>query len=142
MTGRDLLEEIKRSRQHLLILRDELREQRATLEGIRAVVYDGIHVACGGIPKDVADGIAAIEKKKLEICSEWADLVDKRLKAQRIISAIPRQDYKDILTERYTNGKRWVDIAAVMRYDASWLFRLHTRALREFDKIYARENSP
>ena len=43
MTGRELLEEVKHARQHLSVLKDELREQRSMLDGIRAIVYDGIH---------------------------------------------------------------------------------------------------
>ena len=49
MTGRTLLEEVKHARQHLSVLKDELREQRSMLDGIRAIVYDGIHVS-GGVP--------------------------------------------------------------------------------------------
>ena len=85
MTGRTLLEEVKHARQHLNVLKDELREQRSMLDGIRAIVYDGIHVS-GGVSRDVADGIDALERKKIEICNEWVRLVNKRAQVQAIVA--------------------------------------------------------
>lgn len=89
MTGRELLEEVKHARQHLSVLKDELREQRSMLDGIRAIVYDGIHVS-GGVSRDVADGIDALEKKKLEICNEWISLVNKRAQVQAIVARMTK----------------------------------------------------
>ena len=90
MTGRALLEEVKHARQHLNVLKDELREQRSMLDGIRAIVYDGIHVS-GGVSRDVADGIDALERKKLEICNEWVRLVNKRAQVQALIARMTKQ---------------------------------------------------
>ncbi|WP_337556410.1 DUF1492 domain-containing protein [Acidaminococcus intestini] len=140
MTGRALLEEVKHARQHLNVLKDELREQRSMLDGIRAIVYDGIHVS-GGVSRDVADGIDALERKKLEICNEWVRLVNKRAQVQALIARMTKQEHKDLLIERYINCKRWEDVSRAMNYDQRWLFRLHEKAIKEFEKI-CNENTP
>ena len=110
------------------------------LDGIRAIVYDGIHVS-GGVSRDVADGIDALEKKKIEICNEWVRLVNKRAQVQAIVARMAKQEHKDLLTERYINCKRWEDVARTMNYDQRWLFRLHEKAIKEFEKLY-NKNTP
>ena len=59
------------------------------------------------------------------------ELISVRQKAEKIISSVPDQAQREVLTRRYIIGQRWEDIAESMNYSRQHVTRLHGYALQK-----------
>jgi DNA-directed RNA polymerase specialized sigma subunit len=76
-----------------------------------------------------------------EILHDVDVLVDRRREAKHVIDAIPDHRYRDILEMQYFHGAKWKRIMVDMHYASSSIFRLHGKALQEFDKMRVTDSS-
>lgn len=58
------------------------------------------------------------------------ELISVRQKAEKIISSVPDQAQREVLTRRYIIGQRWEDIAECMNYSRRRVTQLHGIALK------------
>ena len=65
------------------------------------------------------------------------ELISVRQKAEKIISSVPNQAQREVLTRRYIIGQRWEDIALSMNYSRQHVTRLHGYALQTIRKTCA-----
>ena len=65
------------------------------------------------------------------------ELISVRQKAEKIISSVPDQAQREVLTRRYIIGQRWEDIALSMNYSRQHVTRLHGYALQTIRKTCA-----
>lgn len=71
-----------------------------------------------------------------ENCNKAVDrFADYKSECLRLIDLIPSATYRQVLTLRYIDYFKWEKIEEVMHYSASHIFRLHGRALEEFEKV-------
>lgn len=59
------------------------------------------------------------------------DMISARKKAEQLISSVPDQAQREVLTRRYIIGQRWEDIAVCMGYSRQHITRLHGYALQK-----------
>jgi hypothetical protein len=140
MTGRDFLKSLREDNFALKSLEDRIVELRNNLYRVKTINYSKDRVD-GGVPSDIADRIGMIQSLVDEANDRWDSLIKKKRMALSIIFEIKDGRYQAILEERYINCKRWEDVARTMNYDQRWLFRLHEKAIKEFEKLYSK-NTP
>ena len=140
MTGRDFLKSLREDNFALKSLEDRIVELRNNLYRAKTINYSKDRVD-GGVPSDIADRIGMIQSLVDEANDRWDSLIKKKRMALSIIFEIKDGRYQAILEERYINCKRWEDVARTMNYDQRWLFRLHEKAIKEFEKLYSK-NTP
>lgn len=140
MTGRDFLKSLREDNFALKSLEDRIVELRNNLYRVKTINYSKDRVD-GGVPSDIADRIGMIQSLVDEANDKLDSLIKKKRMALSIIFEIKDGRYQAILEERYINCKRWEDVARTMNYDQRWLFRLHEKAIKEFEKLYSK-NTP
>lgn len=140
MTGRDFLKSLREDNFALKSLEDRIVELRNNLYRVKTINYSKDRVD-GGVPSDIADRIGMIQSLVDEANDRWDSLIKKKRMALSIIFEIKDGRYQAILEERYINCKRWEDVARTMNYDQRWLFRLHEKAIKKFEKLYSK-NTP
>ena len=76
-----------------------------------------------------------IEKRE-NVTTKIDELIDLKDLVLKEIDMIDDQRYRIILIERYINGKTWEQIARVLNYDTSWIYKLHGYALKSFESVH------
>lgn len=75
----------------------------------------------------------------IKVQNEIIDLKIRVSEALDFIEKIRKPQYKTVLKLRYINGKHWSEIANLMRLNDKYVFYLHREALKEFEKIWKKE---
>ena len=86
----------------------------------------------GGDFTKIIDKIFLLQDK---INEEVDQLVELKEQARTLIHRLTDERYKTVLTEYYLNHKTWEQVADCMNYDLRWVYRIHGRALKEFNKV-------
>lgn len=86
----------------------------------------------GGDFTKIIDKIVLLQDK---INEEIDRLVELKEQARTLIHMLTDERYKTVLTEYYLNHKTWEQVADCMNYDLRWVYRIHGRALKEFNKV-------
>lgn len=77
--------------------------------------------------------------KLIDLSNEINDDIDRLIDLkEQIAGTIDKVDdfrYRLILEMRYIKGMLWKDISRDIGFDRRWVMRLHSRALKEIDKI-------
>ncbi len=68
-----------------------------------------------------------------EINADIDRLVDLKREMATLIERVNDPSQRLLLEMRYLCGNTWEDIAQKMGYDLRWVYRLHGKALQEFD---------
>ena len=71
-----------------------------------------------------------------EIDEEIDKLVDLKHEIVSLIKQVKNPEYKTLLELRYLCFRTWEQIAVEMRYDLSWIHRLHKKALIEIKTLH------
>ena len=82
--------------------------------------------------EDAICGIADLEN---EISAEIDRLVDLKIKVMGVIKQVANTEYRLILEKRYLCFQSWESIAADMKVELRWLYRLHGKALLKVQEI-------
>jgi len=118
---------------------DSKLEQLATLKSLAMKVTSSFtkEKICGG----------SIEKSKMEstmvkvidleneINADIDRLVDLKKDIQDTINMMDDINQQLLLELRYLSGKGWDEIAASMGYDPRTVYRIHGKALKEFERM-------
>lgn len=71
-----------------------------------------------------------------EIDEEIDKLIDLKQEIVSLIKQVKNPEYKTLLELRYLCFRTWEQIAVEMRYDLSWIHRLHKKALIEIKTLH------
>jgi hypothetical protein len=83
-----------------------------------------------------ADTVAKIVDLETVINAEVDRLVDLKTEIRQRINAMPDDILRLILQKRYLVFEKWERIAVDTDKDIRWVFRLHKKALKKFQKLY------
>ena len=70
-----------------------------------------------------------------EINDDIDRLVDLKRELVGLIEGVADPSHRLLLEMRYLGGNTWEDIAGKMGYDLRWVYRLHGKALQEFELL-------
>ena len=134
MTAKSYLNQIRIIDQDIQSRIEEKHRLYATLIGSPSITHDVVQSS----KTDAYDEryMKIIEAGE-EIDRRIDKLVDKKIEASRKIDGLDLLDNTSavILRERYINLKTWEEIANAMNYSVRHVNNLHSKALKDFDKL-------
>lgn len=133
MTTKEYLSQVFLLSTRLKTKRQQAAELRDSITGIRGIDYSGIKVQTTPSPKmqESVDRLVSLEE---EITRK---ILEMELKKEKIVSQINRLKipvHIRILKLRYIDFLSWDEIADQTKYSPRQVYRLHGKALREFQK--------
>lgn len=133
MTVKEYLLQIKRMNARLSQLEMEIKEIESKL-GAQGVNYGGI----SGTPSS-EDKRSKYIYRLIELRDEYfrqsEELLDKRGEIVKNIQKIPNISTQQVLYYKYVQNRKYEDIADLMGYSLSQIFRFHKYGLREMKMI-------
>jgi len=118
---------------------DSKLEQLATLKSLAMKVTSSFtkEKICGGnIEKSKMEStMVKVIDLENEINADIDRLVDLKKDIQDTINMMDDINQQLLLELRYLSGKGWDEIAASMGYDPRTVYRIHGKALKEFEKM-------
>ena len=118
---------------------DSKLEQLATLKSLAMKVTSSFtkEKICGGNTEKskMESTIVKVIDLENEINADIDRLVDLKKDIQDTINMMDDINQQLLLELRYLSGKGWDDIAASMGYDPRTVYRIHGKALKEFEKM-------
>ncbi|MGF3072754.1 DUF1492 domain-containing protein [Facklamia sp. P13069] len=131
MRAKDYLSQVAWIQQEIDTLAKE-RESIFNLTVRRPIISD-MKVQSSG--KGQGDDIfATLADYAVRIANRSDDLIKLKIKISEQIEKIEDPTCRQLLRYRYTIGFTWEKIAEFMGYDLRWVYRLHGKALHEFEK--------
>ena len=131
--------EAKEYLERLLFLDKEISSKIATIQSLKSLA-EKCTATLSDIPKSqrlkTKEDIIIkkiILEQKLDLNVD--QLIDHKKEAMEKIEGLKQPIYKILLWERYINGKSWVRIAQNLNYSNMQIHRLHSNALKEFQKM-------
>lgn len=86
----------------------------------------------------VEEYVCKIVELEREIDRRIDEYVDLTREIDALIRSVADERYRAVLTLRYINEWSWTKIAQEMNYSVDWVWKLHGRALLEFDRVIKR----
>ena len=72
-----------------------------------------------------------------DMANEYTDeLVNLKIQIAEEIMTLENDTHRMVLRERYIRCKKWEEIAVDKHIDLRWLYRLHGKALKEFEEKF------
>ncbi len=84
--------------------------------------------------------VEKIDEMQIEINADIDKYIDICTKIRSYVEQIKSRTEQIILTERYLNNKSWEEIAELLHYSKQHIFRLHGKALNDFEIILKDES--
>lgn len=70
-----------------------------------------------------------------EINADIDCLIDLKKGINEVLGSVQKPEHRTLLEMRYLGFKSWESIAALLSLDLRWVYRLHSRALADVQKI-------
>ncbi len=116
-----------------------LENQIMELEAVSRYSSPGLSGGGGsGISDRVGSMTAKLVDMKNALDLERTRCLEERAKALLLICRLPDCRLCEVLTQRYIKGKSWTVISEEMDIAKTWLYKLHTRALKSFWELFGK----
>lgn len=102
-------------------LQEEVEALRADLTGLHAVTYSDMPGSPNAYGDAIPDGVARLESKIREYCTELAEWIDVEYEAHTAIKQIGDGRYRELLWSHYVSQKSWEQIAVDMHYSYEYV---------------------
>ena len=139
MTAKQYLDQIRNYERRIERINEEIERLEA--------VATNTSPSLTGMPHNPSPTTSRLEEAVCKILDKEAELRQERARldevlktATLIISSIEQENYRDVLRKRYLLSEIWEDIAAEMYVSLHYVYKLHNRALKEFEK-YLKEDT-
>ena len=133
MTTKEYLSQVFLLSTRLKTKRQQAAELRNSIAGISGIDYTGIKVQTTPTPKmqEAIDRLISLEER---IAQEILEMEQKKEKIVSQINRLKIPVHIQILKLRYIDFLSWDEIADQTKYSPRQVYRLHGKALREFQK--------
>ena len=133
MTAKEFMKQHERVVEKIRQIEIQIYDIEQTL-GIKGVNYDYQPYGSG-----ISQVTEATATKLIELREVQRDLVDKlwtkRIEIERVIFMIEDATFAELLQRKYIRLQKWEDVAADMKFDNRYIYKLHGKALVEVEKI-------
>ena len=133
MTAKEFMKQHERVVEKIRQIEIQIYDIEQTL-GIKGVNYDSQPHGSG-----ISQVTEATATKLIELREVQRDLVDKlwtkRIEIERVIFMIEDATFAELLQRKYIRLQKWEDVAADMKFDNRYIYKLHGKALVEVEKI-------
>lgn len=135
MTIKEYLSQAYRIDQRINSKLEQVRSLRELAEKATSTLSD-TYSSGNGNKQKMEGVIVKIIDLENEIDEEIDKLVDLKHEIVSLIKQVKNPEYKTLLELRYLCFRTWEQIAVEMRYDLSWIHRLHKKALIEIKTLH------
>ncbi len=135
MTAKEYLEQVKEIDSKINRL-TSLKERLKECMYFSAGSPEGERVQTSRNMDKLGSLYARIDNIEREISERKEEMTDLKLRLALEIDELSDFNQKQILIHRYIYLKSWQEIPNEMGYSKGYIFRLHKKALKEFEKIY------
>lgn len=125
---RDIDGKLKRLQRNLESLKADMYSIKSTTD------YDADKVQTSIVGDKLLNLIAKVDEMQQEIMDELVNLEKKKSIIISQIESLDDERYRTILHDRYICFMKWEEIAVDMHRDIRYVYRLHGRALQEFQR--------
>lgn len=139
MTGKESLE-------HVRDLDRKIEKGLEQLQSLKDLAEKCTNVMTG-MPGSGNKGNSRLEQIILKIIEQQDrinaiidEYVDLSAKVYEAFGKFANYDLAEILELRYVKGLEWDHVAEKTGYSTSWLFKVHKKALAEFEKYFDEKN--
>lgn len=89
----------------------------------------------GGKSGDNADKILKLVELKKNYEDKNNSIADGQIKIEAVINQLADPVERTVLRFRYISNMSWADIQIAINYERAQTFRVHTKAIKNFEKI-------
>lgn len=89
----------------------------------------------GGKSADNADKILKLVELKKDYECKDNNIADRQIKIEAVINQLADPVERAVLRLRYISNMSWTDIQIAVNYERAQTFRVHTKAIKNFEKI-------
>lgn len=89
----------------------------------------------GGKSADNADKILKLVELKKDYEYKDNNIADRQIKIEAVINQLADPVERAVLRFRYISNMSWTDIQIAINYERAQTFRVHTKAIKNFEKI-------
>ncbi len=139
MTTKKYLRQIERYDRLIKNKRLEIERLEALLSTIPALPYDKDKVISSGSQDKLGDSVSKLFDEKTELERMQNDYTIKRNRIIEQIESLPDNRHMIVLSMLYLECKELWEIPNETPYSYSYAKRLHSDALKEFEKSYGSE---
>ena len=136
MTAKDYLQRIRGMELDLRTIEGEIVELETALTKVTPSYQTDGWVNSSSSNDKMTDGVCKLIAKKREYEKAWDALIDERETVEKALYKMPNRVHANILWWYYIKAVRWEKVAVEVNMDMRWVYRLHGRALSEFEKAY------
>lgn len=138
MNGREYLEYVRSLNVRLRIKEDRIEQLRKDICTLQAIDYSKDRIS-GTSSSDISDKIIRLDELINKTNTEWDKLIDERENAETLINALPDVYEQRVLQLRYVYCKSWSEVEISINLSHVQTFRLHKKAVKNFNLIYQKE---
>lgn len=136
MTAKDYLRRIRGMELDLRTIEGEITEIETALTHITPKYQTDGWVNSSGSNDKMTDGVCKLIAKRWEYEKAWDALIDERDTVEKALFQMTNRVHANILWWYYIKAVRWERVAVEVNMDMRWVYRLHGRALAEYEKAY------
>ena len=130
MTAKDFLKRARNADRRIDEAEERVERLRARLEAGRMSQITGMPRGGSEDWTDTADRLIELEKR---VNARVRDLVRLKQAAMDAIDRVDDVTLQEVLELYYLDGYSWEQVAARLKKDIRWVFRLHGRALQRIE---------
>lgn len=134
MTAKEYLQNIRDLHLDIIAKEKDLAELKQQAESLQnTALTERVQSSKSNSSNQTIDEVIDIENllnEKKTMCNKLI------MSTYKIIIQISEEKYRRVLIEYYFNCRTWSGVSDVMHLNNRWVFRLHGRALQEFEKIF------
>lgn len=138
MNGREYLEYVRSLNVRLRIKEDRIEQLRKDICTLQAIDYSKDKIS-GTSSSDISDKIIRLDELINKTNTEWDKLIDERENAEMLINALPDVYERRVLQLRYVYCKSWSEVEISINLSHAQTFRLHKKAVKNFNLICRKE---
>jgi DNA-directed RNA polymerase specialized sigma subunit len=117
-------------------------EQLETLKSLSMKVTSSFaeeKISGGNVEKSKMEStIVKVIDLEGEINADFVRLIELKKEIQDTINRMEDINYQLLLEMRYLNGKNWEEIAQELKYNNRTVFKVHGKALKQFERVRSR----
>jgi hypothetical protein len=134
LTAKEYLQNIRDLHLDIIAKEKDLAELKQQAESLQnTALTERVQSSKSNSSNQTIDEVIDIENllnEKKTMCNKLI------MSTYKIIIQISEEKYRRVLIEYYFNCRTWSGVSDVMHLNKRWVFRLHGRALQEFEKIF------
>ena len=135
MNAKEYLSQVRILDKKIDIKQAEIDKLRSSLQ-YKGIRYDTVQTS-GGNPISMSSVVAKIVDYENSMYLEIDSLIDLRRDILNKLDKLTDESHLDLLYMRYIQYMKWEEIALKLNCTYRWVLKLHSRALKEFEKILA-----